>query len=423
VPQETEQHVSGRVAAGFDHHSAEYAQDWVGYVKDLAPISRADTYDGFWIASGYDAVVEVGRDPSRFSTGPYPGGASALSVPPASRAPYPLSPLDREGTEFTEVRRFLDTLFTRSAVAKLDAGIQYYADYFLDQVIEEGRMELMSAFAAPVPATISVDWYGLSPDTWQFYAKRFGEQQRTKPGTPEFEAAMRGLVEVNQEIGRETIARRENPRDDALSKIANAMLGGKEISEAMAIGTAAFVLSGGVNTTAILTAHSLVYLSEHREDHDRLREDDRFLKTAIEEMLRLTTPVLSTARALACPVRLDDQELPAGGPILVHWAAANRDPAVFADPDEADLARWPNKHVAFGVGPHRCVGANLAKAMIKPMLRTILDRIPDFRVTGTEISPNRSIDNGFAHVAVEFSPGARVLPVGPPSPQFHMAQS
>jgi cytochrome P450 len=182
-------------------------------------------------------------------------------------------------------------------------------------------------------------------------------------------------------------------------------------------------LSGGVNTTAILTAQSLVYLSEHRDCHERIREDDAFLRTAIEEFLRMSTPVLATARGVTCPVALGGEQLQSGDAILVHWGAANRDSAVFPNPDDVDLTRWPNRHLAFGVGPHRCVGANLAQAMGKTMLRTILKRIPDFRIVETQRSPNRGTDNGFAHVLVEFTPGERVHPDGPPSLQFHRSTS
>jgi cytochrome P450 len=331
-----------------------------------------------------------------------------------------MSPLELEGDAFISIRRLLDPLLSKKVVAGMDAGIQYYADYFIDQVIERGEMELINDYASPTPSSISIDWYGLSPSMWRFFAKRFGDQQRTQPGTPEFDAAMAGLLEINDVMGREVSERREHPRDDVLSAIANAEIDGERISEWMATGTSAFVLSGGVNTTALFTAHSLIYLSEHRDDHDRLREDDRFLRTAFAELLRLATPVLTTARRTTCPVSLGGVELQAGDQVLVGWGHANRDPSVFPSPDEANLERWPNKHVAFGVGPHRCVGANLAEAMSKCMLRTFLRRVPDFRIVEAVPGVNRSVDNGFERVVIEFSKGERVLPAGPPQAQFHV---
>ena len=127
-------------------------------------------------------------------------------------------------------------------------------------------MELVNDYAAPTPASISIDWPGLPPqDWWEFFAKRFGDQQRTTPGTPEFDAAMRGLVEINDVMGRATAERRERPRADMLTKIANAVLDGEPISEHLATGTAAFVLGRCQHHSDFYVAHALIYLSEHRE--------------------------------------------------------------------------------------------------------------------------------------------------------------
>ena len=375
---------------------------------------------GFYVAAGYDAVVEIARNPDIFSTVPDEANRSVVGIPFRSPWPYPKSPLELDGTEFRAVRRLLEAMMSRGAVAEMAPGIKYFTDYFLDQVIESGKMELVRDFTAPVTASISIDWFGLAPqDWWEFFARRFSDAQKTKPGTPEYDAAMHGLAEVQEVMTRATVERRERPRDDATSKIANAELNGEPISERLAIGTAAFVLMGGINTTAISTAHALIYLSENRDCHQRLREDDKFLRSAFEELLRLSTATLTTARRVTCPVTLGGQELEPGDGVMVGWVYANRDPAVFPEPDEADLDRWPNKHVAFGAGIHRCVGAKLAEAMSKQMLLTVLERIPDFRVVDVEISPYRAIDHGFARVQVEFAKGARVLPAGPPTAQFH----
>jgi cytochrome P450 len=411
---------AGRPAVGFNHHSDEYAADPIGYVRGLCPVSRSETLGGFYVATAYDAVVQIGRNPAIFT--PARDADNRNGIPPRLGAPYPKSPLELEGTEFLQIRRLLEPLLRKGEVAAMADGITYYTNYFLDQVIESGEMELVRDYAAPVPASISIDWYGLAPaQHWEFFAKRFGDQQRTTPGTPEFDDAMRGLEEVSELLGRETGARREHPRDDVLTKIANGVLDGEPISDQMATGTSAFLLSGGVNTTAIFTAHALIYLSEHRDEHDRLREDDQFLRSAFEELLRLATPVLSTSRRVTEPVTLAGVDLEPGDPVLVCWGAANRDPSAFPSPDEVDLHRWPNKHVAFGAGMHRCVGANLAVAMATQMLRTVLTRIPDFRVVEVVDAANRSTDNGFATVRVEFGEGERMYPSGSPEPQFHTA--
>jgi cytochrome P450 len=165
----------------------------------------------------------------------------------------------------------------------------------------------------------------------------------------------------------------------------------------------------------------VLHLAEHPEVHARLLEDDAFMRTATEEYLRLATPVLSIGRVAKEPASVGGQTIAAGEPVLLCWAAANRDPAIFDDPDDVQLERWPNRHLAFGVGPHRCIGSNLGRAMFRVMTRRLLTRMPDFRVVAAEPEEDRSVHAGFRRLEIEFTPGPKVLPDATPAPQFQAA--
>jgi cytochrome P450 len=131
------------------------------------------------------------------------------------------------------------------------------------------------------------------------------------------------------------------------------------------------------------------------------------MRTATEELVRRATPVTTIGRIATEGCEFGSQQIASGDPVLLGWVAANHDPAAFENSDETNLTRWPNRHLSFGLGPHRCIGSNVARAMFRIATRAILRRMPDFRVTEHAVATDRSTHNAFTYVDVEFTPGAR----------------
>jgi cytochrome P450 len=399
----------------FDHNAPEHAADPIGDFDTLrrtCPVAYSQHHGGFWIATRYDDVARIARDPATFSTRQLDGGLSGLVIPPLP-SPVVNAPLEIDPPGFEPYRMLLAPLLSPKAVEAMQPMIDHHTDWFLDQVIERGSMEAITEFAHAVPSTITIDWIGLPAEDWRAFAEPAYHLQHSPPGSAELEHAIAGMQWVMRTVGDALAERRGGPRDDVLSIIANAVIDGEPIEAGVALGTAQLLLAGGVNTTTALTGHALVYLGRHREVHGRLLADDRFLYTATEELLRYATPVLSIARTVALDTELGGQRLRAGDRILFSWAGANRDETVFDCPHEVDLARWPNRHASFGLGPHRCIGSNLARAMFKTMLRRLLIRLPDFRVESAIPAASRAIDNSWTRLDVSFTPGPRVLPDEP----------
>lgn len=407
-----------------DHHTGEHADDpfaSFSRVREQCPVAHSPHYGGFWAVTGWQAATEVGQDPKTYSSAIQPDGRRALHIPTTGARAVAQPPLELEPPEFVAYRRLLDPFCSPRALAEMEDGIHYWADYFLDRVIESGSMSVVSDFATAVPSTITIDWLGLPPGDWHFYWEAMDVEHHAKPGTPEADLAHRLMTELTDRLREEIRDRVASPRDDLLSVIANGIVNGAPMTEDRALGTTMLLIAGGTATTADLFAHALLHLDTHRDVHARLLEDDRFMRTATEEYLRISTPVLAIGRIATADVELGGQQIRAGEHVLNCWAGANRDPAVFEDPDEVRLERWPNRHLSFGVGPHRCIGSNLGRAMFRVMTRRFLERLPDFRVTSSERVDNRSLFSGFARIDVAFTPGAKVLPEAPPAAQFHAA--
>jgi cytochrome P450 len=211
---------------------------------------------------------------------------------------------------------------------------------------------------------------------------------------------------------REHIAhRRENPSDDATTHFINSEVDGRRMDDDEVYSILELVISGGVGTTASLVTQALVWLYQNPDQRQRLIDDPSMVDIAVEEFLRVFSPTQALARTImedtefqGCPVRKGDRA-------LVSWASANRDASQFENPDEVDITRWPNRHVAFGLGIHRCAGSHMGKAMAREMIRQVLGRMGDYVVDMDNIVsyPDQGTNAGFHTIPVTFTPGERLL--------------
>jgi cytochrome P450 len=177
------------------------------------------------------------------------------------------------------------------------------------------------------------------------------------------------------------------------------------------LGMLGLVIGGGFDTTTALTAHSLEWLSEHPDQREQLsRERDGLLDPATEEFLRFFTPAPGDGRTFSDDVEIEGTHFKEGERLWISWAMANRDPAVFHDPNDVVLDRKGNRHFSFGIGVHRCIGSNVARTVFKSMLTAVLDRMPDFRCDpeGAVHYETIGVIQGMRKLPATFTPGRRV---------------
>ena len=291
------------------------------------PVVYSERHGGFWIATGHREVTQIARDPITFSTRPRPG-ISGVSIPPFDN-PVDSVPLEMDPPEFVLYRKLLLPLLSPRATEAMRPMIQYFADYMLDEVVESGELELIGGFANPVPSMVTLDWLGLPVGDWRRYADPF--KFNNHASLAEREQGRDGLTWIYEAVHQAIVDRRKHRGTDLLSYLANALINGELAPEHRAEGMVFMLIAGGVDTTTILTAHALVYLERHRDIYPKLLQDDRFLRTATEEFLRWSTPVLAIGRTVAIDVEIGDQKMQEGDRVLNSYVAANRDEAgVFA---------------------------------------------------------------------------------------------
>jgi cytochrome P450 len=205
----------------------------------------------------------------------------------------------------------------------------------------------------------------------------------------------------------------QNPRPGLVDAVARARIEGETPALEDQLGVLMLLIGGGFDTTTALTAHSLEWLGEHPAERDRLsRERDTLLNPATEEFLRFFTPAPGDGRTISVDCERAGVRFEEGERLWLSWAMANRDPSVFPNPNEVDLARKGNRHHSFGLGIHRCIGSNVARVVFKRMITQVLDRMPGYVCDpeGTVHYDTIGVIQGMRQLPATFTPGPRLGP-------------
>lgn len=402
---------SRRPIAAFDHHSPEHAVDPVGTYRRLRaenPVAWTEAHGGFWVLGDYASVFEASRDDDLFSSERHESGGEGLAIviPKAPTAFH--IPIELDPPTFRGYRKIVNKVTAPAAIKKLDPVIDRFVTGFIDEIIESGEADL--AFVAGVPAAVTVDWLGLDASQYQSYVDAMHTLVSAPPGSAEYNHARDVAVPWVERTVRAHIAHcRENPTDDATTEFIRAEVDGRAMTDDEIYSILELLISGGVGTTASLVTQSLVWLYENPDERQRLVDDPSLLDVAVEEFLRVFSPTQALARTVTRDAEFQGVQLHGGDRALLSWASANRDADQFDDPDTIDITRWPNRHMAFGLGVHRCAGSHLGRAMARAMIGQVLERMPDYEVDMDRIVtyPDQGTNAGYHSIPCRFTPGER----------------
>ena len=332
---------------------------------------------GFYVVARHDVVREVSRDPQRFSA--FHG--SALRDVPEERQGESITNSDPPVQ--SRFRRLVSLGFTPRMISKLDEMMEGWARRIVDDPAGRDRCEFVGEVAELLPLHVIADIVGIPvEERAQVFddTKAMLRSWDPESGVPfaQYQDAQMRLVRYAHVLSS---ARRDAPEDDVWSQLVAAQLTlddgtTTELNE-IELDLWFLILSiAGSETTRNAISIGLKSLIEHPEEMARLRREPELMSTAVDEIIRWSSPVLYHRRTVAAPTELDGVGLDPDLPIAMFWPLANRDGRTFPEPDRFDIARTPNDHVAFGGGgPHYCLGANLAKREVKVMLTELLSRL------------------------------------------------
>jgi cytochrome P450 len=334
----------------------------------------------FWVLTRYEDVVAVLRDP-RFVKEPLAAFIAArfgVAVPVGMG----LSMLDRDPPDHTRLRSLVSKAFTPRVVEGLRPRIQRIVDDLITRAEQAGSMDLIEEFAYPIPVNVICEMLGVPVEDherfkgWSLDIARGLDSVLLPPESdiPRRSGAARHAL---SDYFRGLIAeRRAAPRGDLLSALIAAEEAGDTLSEDELLATCILLLIAGHETTVNLIGNGTLALLRHPAELRRLRENPGHIGSAVEELLRYDGPVQRTARIPSTDVTIGGRTIPKGAMVMPFIGAADRDPACFPHPDRLDLARADNRHIAFGLGIHFCLGAPLARVEGQIAIGTLVRRLP-----------------------------------------------
>lgn len=328
-----------------------------------------DETNRLWGISKHADIMAISRDPERFSSAqgsrPNTNGSGSM--------------IDNDDPKHVAFRRLFQKEITPRGARQFVPRVQRIVDDLFHGLAGRREFDLVKELAIPLPVRVIVEALGLDDRDWARYAQ-IAEITMAAGGGPRYYSD--AMMQVAQGYFQEAMAvvaeRRGKLGDrDWFSKIVAAADAGPAARSDYELASESLLfLNGGSDTTRHVIAGGTLALLQHPDQLARLRADRSLLPVAIEEMIRWVTPLLNMRRTATVDVELRGKTIRAGDQVLLMYSAANRDEEVFVDPQRFDVGRSPNPHVAFGIGTHFCMGANIARLELRCMFEAILDRLP-----------------------------------------------
>ena len=386
----------GFVFGGFNPWLEENRRDPVPAYRRLresAPIRR-NRWQGSWVLSGYDDIAAVLRDP-RFSSDRTKLLPFRLMRRASRRHPEFVNMLDRnllmlDGEEHRRVRSLVSKAFTPRRVEALRPRIEAVVEELLDAVAAKGEMELVHDLAHPLPVIVIAELLGVpleDRERFRVWSSEVVEILDVISGRDGLRPAWRGAEGLAGYFRGLLAERRRAPKDDLLSAMIAAEEDGHILDEADLLALCGLLLAAGHETTTNLIGNAVLALLRHPGERKRLQEDPSLIPGAVDEFLRFDSPVQVTDRVITEDLEFRGQRFRRGQLAICLLGAANHDPARFPDPERLDVTRGDRGHLAFGLGPHVCLGAPLARLEAEVALAGLLRRFPSF--TGPTEPPGR----------------------------------
>ena len=343
-------------------------------LREHAPVLRLADPE-VWLLSRHGDVAAALGDPATYSSAQgiafgRSGGTGAL--------------IATDPPDHGRLRRLLARQFTPRSVAALESDIRATAVRLLDDLRGAEQIDLVDAFAAPLPTRVISSYLGIDPQRWRDYKRwsdvlndlSWARQPSERTGAAMFSVGMETYSFFTAEIQ----TRRSEPRDDLIGRLVAAGDTDDALSDDEIVSFCTLLMLAGNVTTTSLLSYGVQTLVRHPEQLDHLRRNPQAIPAAVEEMLRYESPIQGFVRTLTRDVELHGEHLPADAQVMLLFGSANRDSAVFAEPDRFDIGRDAKAQVAFGAGPHFCIGAWLARLEAQVALEELLPRLSRVRL-------------------------------------------
>ncbi len=375
------------------------------------PVSRRQhgQVGEYWAVVRHAEIVAVSRRPREFLSGP------RLNMPPRRHQSVqaeeilPETIITMDPPRHGAFRALTSRHFTPRALAALEPRVASIAREVVERAVREfgdGRpFDLVSEISSRLPLAVIMELLGVPRADWDALLQLANET--VGAGDPEYNrgadsnaAAVRAREQIFSHYAGYVAERRARPSADLISALVTAEIDGRKLTDAEILAYCFLLTAAGNETTRNATTGGALALIEHPDQLERLRREPRLLRTAADEIVRWTSPIIHFCRTAAVDTELAGQRIRAGDTLVLFYPSAGRDETVFARPDDFDVARSPNPHVSFGIGEHYCLGARLARIELECVFRELVARIPALELAGPIERLRSTVIGGVKHMPV-----------------------
>lgn len=384
-----------------DWYANQPFEQWA-WMREFAPVYW-DEPNQVWGITRYEDVLAIEKDPKTFSS---------MRAPRPHGEPLPMM-ISMDNPEHQRRRSLVNRGFTPKKVQAHAETIRSICRKLIADVEARGECDFVWDIAAPLPLLLIADMLGFEPDAYDDLLRWSDDMIRGTTGTPTPEvqlAAMNAGIEFRDYQLKVIADRRAQPsQDDLISTLVHAEIDGHRLDDESIVSETLLILIGGDETSRHVITCGMLALLEFPEQQDILRSQPELIETGVEELLRWVSPIKNMARTVTTAVELHGQTLREGDQVMLFYPSANRDERVFTSPDLLDVRRNPNPHLAFGFGPHFCLGASLARLELKIMFEEVLQRLPDLSLATQSPLTYRSSNfiTGPEAMPVRFTPSSQ----------------
>ena len=358
----------------FDHTDSRWTEDPFPIWDELrahSPVVHTERFLGCYLPTTYEAVKEIAYDTEHFSS-------RRIIVRDVRPELIPAPPITSDPPAHKPAKQLLLPSFTPDAIKKLEPRLRTICNELIDEFINDGKVDAAARYTKHIPVRTSAHMLGIPEADGDLFIKWIHEILEV--GIKNNDRLMGATHEMSAYFAGHIARRKNSPTDDLISTLMNARdKNGQPLPDAHVVGSLRLLLIAGIDTTWSAIGASLWHLARTPADRERLIAEPELMPIAIEEFLRAYSPV-TMAREVMKETTISGCPVKPGNMVLLSFPAANRDPAVFPDANKVVIDRRENRHAAFGLGIHRCVGSNLARMEMTVAIEEWLKRIPDFRL-------------------------------------------
>lgn len=359
---------------------------------------------GYWAVTRHATVLAASREPTVFSS----AERGAFLPDPRTRQDLERARqllVNMDAPRHTWMRRLVSSAFTPRAVAAMRDSVRRLASEVVDRAVACGEIDVVTDLAAELPLLVLAELLGMDPAdrnmlfTWSNNLVGFDDPRY---GGGQVERYRQTFAQAFAYCDALAARRRAEPGDDLFSRLVHAEADGRKLTGPELSQLWLLLVIAGNETTRHLISGSVAALHDHPGELSRLVAEPGLVPTAVDELLRWVSPIMQFRRTAVRDTELGGQPIAAGDKVVLYYISANRDETVFAAPDRLDLGRTPNPHLAFGTGPHFCLGAHLARLEAAELLAALLPHLPRLRLTGPPVRMRTNFMNAITSLPARF---------------------